>query len=65
MIKEGATAVSYSASYGVVFLGLTIDEWGIAAAVIGIIGVIATFGVNFWFRHQHLKIAKSTIDQTQ
>jgi len=50
-----ATAVSYIASTGTIFLGLTVDEWGIAAAIIGIIGVCATFSFNAWFKMKYGK----------
>jgi len=54
-VEQAATAVSYGASGTAVFLGLTVDEWGIAAAVIGIVGVIATFAFNVWFRMRYGK----------
>ena len=50
-----ATAVSYIASTGTIFLGLTVDEWGIAAAITGIVGVAATFAFNAWFRMKYGK----------
>lgn len=50
-----ATAVSYIASTGTIFLGLTVDEWGIAAAITGIIGVGATFAFNAWFKMKYGK----------
>lgn len=50
-----ATTVSYTASGVAVFLGLTVDEWGIIAAIIGIIGVVATFLFNAWFKMKYLR----------
>jgi hypothetical protein len=47
------TTTSYVASGTAVFLGLTVDEWGIAAAIIGIIGVAATFAFNAWFKMKY------------
>lgn len=49
-IEQVGTATAYGASGTTLFMGLTVDEWGIAAAVIGIIGVIATFSFNAWFK---------------
>lgn len=49
------TALSYAASSTTVFLGLTVDQWGIAAAIIGIIGVGATFAFNAWFKMKYGK----------
>lgn len=53
MIEQSITGVSYGASVSSVFLGLTVDEWGIAAAVLGILGVIATFAFNAWFKMKY------------
>lgn len=52
-IASTTTAVAYTASSATVFLGLTVDEWGIAAAVVGIIGVGATFAFNAWFKMKY------------
>jgi hypothetical protein len=52
-IEHAATVASYGASGTAVFLGLTADEWGIAAAIFGILGVIATFAFNAWFKMKH------------
>ena len=45
-IESAGTAVAYAVSGTTVFLGLTEHEWGIVAAVVGIIGVIATLVQN-------------------
>ena len=50
-----ATVVSYTASSATLFLGLTVDQWGIAAAIVGIIGVAATFTFNAWFKMKYGK----------
>lgn len=56
-----ATKVANTATYGgsgsAVFFGLTANEF---AAVGGI--VVAVFGLllNWWYKHQHLKLAKET-----
>ena len=50
-----ATALSYGASTTTVFLGLTVDQWGIAAFVVGILGVIATFAFTVWFKMKYGK----------
>lgn len=52
-VEQIATTISYGASGTTVFLGLTVDEWGIAAAFVGIIGVIATFCFNAWFKMKY------------
>ena len=52
-ITTVATAVAYTASSTTLFLGLTVDQWGIAAAIAGIIGVGATFAFNAWFKMKY------------
>lgn len=52
-VAANATSVSYSASGVAVFLGLTVDEWGIMAAIVGILGVVSTFCFNAWFRMKY------------
>ncbi|MCP4487724.1 MAG: hypothetical protein GY820_10470 [Gammaproteobacteria bacterium] len=55
-VETLATTASYSASSAAVFFGLTVDEWGIAAAIVGMIGAVATFVFNAWFKlkyHRH------------
>lgn len=51
--STAATAVAYATSTSTVFLGLTVDEWGIAAAIAGIIGIGATFAFNAWFKMKY------------
>lgn len=35
------------------FMGLTVDEWGIAAAIVGMSGVVLTFAFNVWFKMKY------------
>jgi len=46
---------SYVASAFTVIAGLTINEW---VAVCGLILAGLTFGVNWYYRHKHYKLAK-------
>lgn len=48
-VEHAATIASYGASGATLFLGLTVDAWGIVAAIVGIVGVIATFSFKVWF----------------
>ena len=52
-VEHLATNASYGASGIAVFLGLTVDEWGLAAAIVGITGVCATFCFNTWFKMKY------------
>lgn len=53
LMEQLTTTVAYAASGTTVFLGFTVDEWGIAAAIVGIVGVICTFAFNAWFKMKY------------
>ena len=54
-VTKAATTAQYAGSAGAVYFGLTANEiaafGGLGIAVIG-------FFVNWWYKHQHFKIAK-------
>lgn len=52
-VEHVATAVSYGVSGTAVFLGLNVDQWGIVAAVAGVIGIVITFAFNAWFKFKY------------
>ena len=52
-MEQSVAGLSYGVSSATVFLGLTVDQWGIFAAAIGILGVIATFAFNTWFKMKY------------
>ena len=52
---KASTAGSYLASVLTTLAGLTINEW---VAIGGLLIGLATFWVNFWFRHEQLKIQR-------
>jgi hypothetical protein len=54
-LEQAATAASYSASGAAVFLGLTVDEWGIVGVLVGIVLGAATFAFNVWFKMKHIR----------
>lgn len=54
MSDKAVTAVSYTTSGGSFFVGaLSLSEW---AAIAGIIGVAATWGLNYWVQSRRLKM---------
>jgi hypothetical protein len=57
-VEGMATTVAYGASGTAVFLGLNVDEWGIVAAIAGILGVIATAAFNWWFKMKYQRNIK-------
>ena len=54
-VDEIATAASYSASGVAVFMGLTVDEWGVLGVVVGIVLGLVTFAFNIWFKLKYGK----------
>jgi hypothetical protein len=54
-VEHAATIASYGVSGTTVFLGLTVDAWGIVAAIAGIVGVAATFSFKVWFDLKYRK----------
>ena len=62
MIKESAVPITYTVAGGTVFLGMTVEEWGIAGVVIGIVITLSTFAVTVYFKRQHLKLARKNED---
>lgn len=55
--REAATsAATYTSAGGAIAFGLTANE---IAAYIGAAVAVLTFALNWWYRHQHLKLAKA------
>jgi hypothetical protein len=54
-VDEMATSASYSASGVAVFMGLTVDEWGVLGVLVGIALGLITLGFNIWFKMKYGK----------
>jgi len=52
-ILDTASPITYGASLVTIVSGLTINEWGVVA---GIVLGVATFGINWWYKHKTLKV---------
>lgn len=52
-VEQIGTNLSYAAAGGSVFLGLTVDQWGIVGVLVGIVLGLATFGFNVWFKMKY------------
>lgn len=52
-LEQASTAGTYAASGVSVFLGLTVDEWGIVGVIFGIAVAVATFAFNAWFKMKY------------
>lgn len=55
MSDPKTTVAAYATSGGAIYVGFTANE---VAAWIGVLCAIATFAVNWYYKHQHLKIAR-------
>jgi len=54
-VDEIGTVASYTASGAAVWMGLTVDEWGIIGVLVGICLGVATFAFNVWFKMKYSK----------
>lgn len=59
MIQKAASAATYGGSTTAVFFGLTANEFaafgGLAVAIVGLL-------ISWWYKWQHLKIARKRMD---
>lgn len=55
MISDAKAAAAYSASGTAVYFGLTVNEIGVW---VGSICAVITMAVNWYYKYQHLKLAK-------
>ena len=58
MNGETFSHITYGAAGTTVFLGATVQQWGIIGIVVGIGIGLANLAVNTWCRRQLVKIAK-------
>ena len=61
MSEKANLAATYSASAVTTLAGLTINEW-VALAGIGL--GVGTFCINWWYKHQHLKLDRNRTHST-
>lgn len=54
-IQHVASGATVTGGVTTVFLGLNVDQWGIAAAVAALIFTIAGFCINWYYKHRMYK----------
>jgi len=63
MSHEQAAAIASKASYasagGTIYAGFELNEW---AVIVGIVATIITLAMNWYYKQQHLKIARKHFD---
>jgi len=58
--SAATTAATYTASGSAVIFGLSANEF---AAIAGVCVAILTFGLNWYYKQQHLLLAKERFEQ--
>ena len=59
MSDPRTTAAAYTTSVGAIFFGLNANEM---AAAVGAVCAIATFVLNWWYKHEQLKIIERRVN---
>jgi hypothetical protein len=59
-MEKSTVAAAYWASFVTTVNGLSINEW---VAVGGLMIGVATFLTNLWFKREHLKLARMTVEK--
>jgi hypothetical protein len=57
-IEKASATVAYGGGGTAVYFGLTAGEWQVVGVIGGILIGLAGLGVNAFFKHQHLKLAR-------
>ena len=57
--SAATTAATYTASGSAVIFGLSANEF---AAVSGVCVALLTFALNWYYKHQHLKLARERLE---
>jgi hypothetical protein len=58
-MEQTNVAANYWVSFFTFMAGLSVNEW---VALGGLMIGVATFLTNFWFKREHLKIARQNIN---
>jgi hypothetical protein len=58
-MEQTNVAANYWVSFFTFMAGLSVNEW---VALGGLMIGVATFLTNFWFKREHLKIARKNIN---
>ena len=57
MIKEVFSPATYGAAGATVFLGMTIEQWGVVGVVVGILIGLADLSAKIWCNRTQLNLA--------
>jgi hypothetical protein len=57
-VKIAAT-VTQTGAAGAIYFGLTLNEIGVIVGIaVGVIGLIGQLGLTWYYKHQHLQLAR-------
>lgn len=59
---KAANLATYGGSGAAVVFGLTPSEWQVIGIIGGLVTAVAGFLLSWWYKHQHLKVAKGDDD---
>ena len=59
MSDPRTSIASYSASGSLVIFGMTANDFGV---LIGLVLAVCTFGINWYYKHRHLKIIEKKVN---
>jgi uncharacterized membrane protein len=58
-VTKAATAAQYVGSGGALVFGLTANQWSVLGIIAGIVIALLGFLVNWYYRDQHLRLARA------
>lgn len=59
-MEKSTIFTAYGASLTTTLAGISINEW---VAISGLVIGVATYVTNFWFKREHLKLARKQMNE--
>lgn len=59
VVHKASTTATYGGSATALYFGLTANEFAaVGGLIVAVIGLVAKLGIDIYYKHQHLKIAR-------
>lgn len=55
-VEQSSGTLTYIGAGSTIVWGLTADQWTSVGIIVGIAFTVATFGINWYYRHKTLKL---------
>ena len=65
LVAKVANTATYGGSASAVVFGLTPGEWQVLGIIGGLLTAVAGFLLTWWYKHQHLQIARRSQDDDE